>query len=166
MARIARSALGTFRSSAALCWNQHVVPRIQEQWLIRELVGSTPIGGQRCPNLSQTIQTIQTNVRVQIPTFVTRLGDSIGIKKLHKLNLNLPVTSPRSRAGSRSWRKVHPHIVMTWKGPVVEKLVAKKVLVTYVKAAEDLDLSPLPLPLPWWQVLCCTRLINRRISLL
>ena len=38
--------------------------------------------------------------------------------------------------------KVHPHNVMTWKGPAVDKLVAQKVLVTYVKAAEDLDLSP------------------------
>ena len=38
--------------------------------------------------------------------------------------------------------KVHPHNVMTWKEPAVDKLVAQKVLVTYVKAAEDLDLSP------------------------
>ena len=28
---------------------------------------------------------------------------------------------------------------MTWKGPAVDKLVAKEVLVAYVKAAEDLD---------------------------
>ena len=33
--------------------------------------------------------------------------------------------------------KVHPHTVMTWKGFVVDKWVAKGVLVTYVKAAED-----------------------------
>ena len=38
--------------------------------------------------------------------------------------------------------KVHPHIVMTWKGPAVDKLVAKEVLVTCVKAAVELDLSP------------------------
>ena len=51
--------------------------------------------------------------------------------------------------------KVHPHAVMTWKGPAVDKLVAKKVLVTCVKTAENLDLSPvfaaastLSLPLP------------------
>ena len=31
---------------------------------------------------------------------------------------------------------------MTWKGPAVDKVVAKKVLVTCVKAAVDLDLSP------------------------
>ena len=31
---------------------------------------------------------------------------------------------------------------MTGKGPAVDHLVAKEVLVTYVKAAEDLDLSP------------------------
>lgn len=30
---------------------------------------------------------------------------------------------------------------MTWKGPAVDKLAAKEVLVTYVKAVEDLDLS-------------------------
>ena len=29
-----------------------------------------------------------------------------------------------------------------WKGPEVDKLFANKVLVTCVKAAEDLDLSP------------------------
>ena len=38
--------------------------------------------------------------------------------------------------------KVHPHIVNTWKGPAVDKVVAQKVLMTDVKAAEDLDLSP------------------------
>ena len=31
---------------------------------------------------------------------------------------------------------------MTWRGFAVDKLVAKEVLVTYVKVAEDLDLSP------------------------
>ena len=31
---------------------------------------------------------------------------------------------------------------MTWKGPAVDKLVAQKVLMTDVKAAEDLDLAP------------------------
>ena len=31
---------------------------------------------------------------------------------------------------------------MTWKGPAVDKLVAQKVHMTYVKAAEDLDLAP------------------------
>ena len=31
---------------------------------------------------------------------------------------------------------------MTGKGPAVDRLVAKKVLVTYVKEAVDLDLSP------------------------
>ena len=37
---------------------------------------------------------------------------------------------------------VQAYIMMTWKGPAVHKLVAQKVLVTFVKAAEDLDLSP------------------------
>ena len=32
---------------------------------------------------------------------------------------------------------------MTWKGPAVDKLVAQKVLVTYVKAAEDWDIPVL-----------------------
>ena len=31
---------------------------------------------------------------------------------------------------------------MTWKGPAVDELLAKEVLVTYVKAAEDLDPRP------------------------
>ena len=31
---------------------------------------------------------------------------------------------------------------MTWKGPAVDKIVAKEVLVTYIKAAVDFDLSP------------------------
>ena len=35
-----------------------------------------------------------------------------------------------------------PHIVMTWKGPAVDKLVSQKVLMTDVRAAEDLDLAP------------------------
>ena len=39
--------------------------------------------------------------------------------------------------------KVHPHVVvMASKGFAVDKLAAKEVLVTYVKAAVDLDLSP------------------------
>ena len=39
--------------------------------------------------------------------------------------------------------KVHPHdVVMAGKGFAVDKLAAKEVLVTYVKAAVDLDLSP------------------------
>ena len=38
--------------------------------------------------------------------------------------------------------KVHPHAVMTWKGLAVDKLLSEEILVTYVKAAEDLDLSP------------------------
>ena len=38
--------------------------------------------------------------------------------------------------------KVHPHIVMTWKGPAVDKLVSQKVLMTNVKEAEDFDLAP------------------------
>ena len=43
---------------------------------------------------------------------------------------------------------VHPHAVMTWKGFAADSLVYKRVLVTYVKAAEDLNLRP---------VLCLTR---------
>ena len=31
---------------------------------------------------------------------------------------------------------------MTWKGLAVDKLLSEEILVTYVKAAEDLDLSP------------------------
>ena len=39
--------------------------------------------------------------------------------------------------------KVHPHVVvMAGKGFAVDKLAAKEVRVTYVKAAVDLDLSP------------------------
>ena len=39
--------------------------------------------------------------------------------------------------------KVHPHVgVMAGNGFAVDKLAAKEVLVTYVKAAVDLDLSP------------------------
>ena len=39
--------------------------------------------------------------------------------------------------------KVHPHVVvMASKGFAGDKLAAKEVLVTYVKAAVDLDLSP------------------------
>ena len=40
--------------------------------------------------------------------------------------------------------KVHPHVVvMASKGFAVDKLAAKVVLVTYVKAAEDMDLPVL-----------------------
>ena len=40
------------------------------------------IGGQRCTNLSQTVQTIQTNFWAKIPIFGTREGDLIGIKSI------------------------------------------------------------------------------------
>ena len=42
--------------------------------------------------------------------------------------------------------KVHPHAVMTWKGLTVDKLISEEILVTNVKAAEDLDLSPVLTP--------------------
>ena len=35
---------------------------------------------------------------------------------------------------------------MTWKGLAVDKLLSEEILVTYVKAAEDLDLSPVLTP--------------------
>ena len=44
---------------------------------------------------------------------------------------------------------------MTWKGFAVDKLVAKEVLVTYVKAAEDLDLPVLATASTLWT---CTML--------
>ena len=48
----------------------------------------------------------------------------------------------RRRRDELEENKVHPHVVTTWKGPAVDKLFAKEVLVTHVKAAKDLDLSP------------------------
>jgi hypothetical protein len=38
--------------------------------------------------------------------------------------------------------------VTTWKGLAVDKLLSEEILVTYVKAAEDLDLSPILTPAP------------------
>jgi hypothetical protein len=69
----------------------------------------------------------------------------------------------------KRWRrdeedKVHPHAVMTWKGLAVDKLISEEILVTYVKAAEDLDLSPVLTP-AWVPARCCRRRISRRISL-
>ena len=40
------------------------------------------IGEQRCPNLSQTIQTNQTNFWAKIPTSENHAGNSIGIKRI------------------------------------------------------------------------------------
>ena len=49
--------------------------------------------------------------------------------------------SPAETRGGRP--KVHRHVVvMAGKGFAVDKLAAKEVRVTYVKAAVDLDLSP------------------------
>ena len=38
----------------------------------RQAAGRRHIGGQRCPNLIQTMQTMQTNFQAKIPTFETR----------------------------------------------------------------------------------------------
>ena len=40
------------------------------------------IWGQKCPNLSQTMQTMETNFWAKIPTFDTRSGDPIRIKSI------------------------------------------------------------------------------------
>ena len=45
-------------------------------------INTSYIGGQSCPNLSQTIQTIQTKFWVKISTFKTHSGNSIGIKSI------------------------------------------------------------------------------------
>ena len=52
-------ALGRMQAGAAEVNLMRLLPRAN-------------IGGQRCPNLSQTIQTTQTNFRAKIPTFETR----------------------------------------------------------------------------------------------
>ena len=55
--------------------------QIPQRSLLPPMIKSA-IGGQRCPNLSQTIQTNQINFLARIPTFVTRSGDSIGMKNI------------------------------------------------------------------------------------